>query len=185
MRRTFRGIFATTLLGIGLLPSSIAYGQALGDIARANREKQQAQAQSEGQSATPPKVITNADLPKNTDLEPSEVPSQPNAPASKAADHRSTQRTLAEQRAAEQWRSKILAQKQKMANLQARIDQLNASIQASNGSAQFDGPSGRGQARQMQQVAEIQLRLDEQRRALLDMQESARRAGMHSAVYDP
>jgi hypothetical protein len=148
MPRPYFENLAIALFGVSLLSGSIASGQSLGDIARANREKQQTQAQSDDQSATPPRVITNADLPKNTDPAPNDAPSQQNASANKAADHRSTQRTAAEQRVAEQWRSKILVQKQKMANLQARIDQLNASMQAANGSAQFDGPSGRGQARQ-------------------------------------
>jgi len=181
MRRNYVWICVLVIFLGGLLTSVSSYGQSLGDIARANREKQQA----DDPSATPPKVITNADLPKNTNLDSSDSPSQPNASTSKTVDHRPTPHTAAEQRAAEQWRMKILTQKQKMANLQAHIDQLNASMQAANGSAQFDGPSGRGQARQMQQVMQIQLRLDEQRRTLLDMQEAARRAGMHSAVYDP
>jgi hypothetical protein len=34
-------------------------------------------------------------------------------------------------------------------------------------------------------VAEIQLQVDEQKRALVDMQEAARQAGMHTVVYDP
>jgi hypothetical protein len=72
-----------------------------------------------------------------------------------------------------------------MAILQARIDQINASIRSANGSAQYEGPANGYQARQMQQVAQIQLRLDEQHRKLDRMQEAARRAGMHTAVYDP
>jgi len=39
--------------------------------------------------------------------------------------------------------------------------------------------------RQLQRVAQIQLRLDEQKMKLDQMQEAARHAGMHSAVYDP
>jgi hypothetical protein len=180
MRRNYLWSCVLVISSVGLLTSLSSYGQSLGDIARANREKQQA----EDASAVPPKVITNADLPKNTNPPSSDAPAQTNATSNKS-DHRAVQQTLAEQRAAEQWRNRILTQKQKMANLQAHIDQLNASMQAANGSAQFDGPSGRGQARQMQQVMQIQLRLDEQRRTLLEMQEAARRAGMHSAVYDP
>jgi hypothetical protein len=180
MRRNYLCSWVFLISSVGLLTSLSSYGQSLGDIARANREKQQA----DDTSAVPPKVITNADLPKNTNPTSSDAPPQ-TAAASNKLDHRAVQQTLAEQRAAEQWRTRILTQKQKMANLQARVDQLNASIQTANGSAQFDGPSGRGQARQMQQVMQIQLRLDEQRRTLLEMQEAARRAGMHSAVYDP
>ena len=177
MQRVFLTIFA-----IALLMSSAAYGQSLGDIARENREKQNA----EDASAAQPKVITNANLPKDPDAnqEPAEAQSGASA-SSKAADHRSAQQRLAEQRAADQWKRQILAQKNKMATLQARIDQLNASIRSAGGSVQYEGPYNRYQARQLQRVAQIQLQLDEQKMKLDQMQEAARHAGMHTAVYDP
>jgi hypothetical protein len=177
MRRIF-----STILAIALLMISAAYGQSLGDIARANREKQNA----ENASAAQPKVITNANLPKDPDAneEPAEAPSGASV-NSTAADHRSAQQHLAEQRAADQWKRQILAQENKMAILQARIDQLNASIRSASGSVQYEGPYNRYQARQLQRVAQIQLRLDGQKMKLDQMQEAARHAGMHSAVYDP
>jgi predicted RNase H-like nuclease (RuvC/YqgF family) len=177
MQRIFLTIFA-----IALLISSAAYGQSLGDIARENREKQNAK----NASAVQPKVITNANLPKDPDAnqDPAEAQSGASASAT-AADHRSAQQRLAEQRAADQWKRQILAQKNKMATLQARIDQLNASIRSAGGSVQYEGPYNRYQARQLQRVAQIQQQLDEQRWKLDQMQEAARHAGMHSAVYDP
>jgi predicted RNase H-like nuclease (RuvC/YqgF family) len=177
MQRVFLKISA-----IALLMSSAAYGQSLGDIARANREKQNA----ENTSAAQPRVITNANLPKDPDAnqEPAEAQSGTNA-SSTAADHRSAQQRLAEQRAADQWKRQILAQKNKMATLQARIDQLNASIRSAGGSVQYEGPYNRHQARQLQRVAQIQLQLDEQKMKLDQMQEAARHAGMHTVVYDP
>jgi predicted RNase H-like nuclease (RuvC/YqgF family) len=177
MQRVFLKISA-----IALLMSSAAYGQSLGDIARANREKQNA----ENTSAVQPRVITNANLPKDPDAnqEPAEAQSGTNA-SSTAADHRSAQQRLAEQRAADQWKRQILAQKNKMTTLQARIDQLNASIRSAGGSVQYEGPYNRHQARQLQRVAQIQLQLDEQKMKLDQMQEAARHAGMHTVVYDP
>jgi predicted RNase H-like nuclease (RuvC/YqgF family) len=177
MQRAFLTIFA-----VALLMSSAAFGQSLGDIARENREKQNA----ENASAAQPKVITNANLPKDPDADqkPAEAQSGPSA-SSTATDHRSAQQRLAEQRAADQWKRQILAQQNKMAILQARIDQLNASIRSANGSVQYEGPSNRHQARQMQRVAQIQQQLDEQKWKLDQMQEAARHAGMHTAVYDP
>ena len=177
MQRVFLKISA-----IALLMSSAAYGQSLGDIARANREKQNA----ENTSAAQPRVITNANLPKDPDAnqEPAEAQSGTNA-SSTAADHRSAQQRLAEQRAADQWKRQILAQKNKMATLQARIDQLNGSIRSAGGSVQYEGPYNRYQARQLQRVAQIQLQLDEQEMKLDQMQEAARHAGMHTLVYDP
>ncbi len=161
MRRT---ILAT--LAIALLLSLTAYGQSLGDVARANREKQQ-KATTEDPSTTPPKVITNADLPKDqnpaSDSDDDAAPPADTA-ANKSADRRSAQQTIAQQHAAEQWKRQILAQKHKVSNLQARVDQLNASIQAANGSAQFEGPNSRYQAQQMQRAADIQLQLNEQKK---------------------
>ena len=175
------------VLAIALLMSPAAYGQSLGDIARENRDKKQA----EEASGVQPKVITNKDLPKDPDANQEPSKSEAIAAAdSEAAGHRSADRRLAEQRlaeqrAAEQWKRQILAQKNKMATLQARIDQLNASIQATNGTVQYDAPYNRYQARQLQRVAQIQQQLDEQQRKLDQMQEAARQAGMHTAVYDP
>jgi hypothetical protein len=69
--------------------------------------------------------------------------------------------------------------------MQARIEQLSASIRSPNGSTEYDGPYTRNQARQLQRISQIQQQLDEQKRKLDQIQEAARHAGMHSAVYDP
>ena len=176
MRRIFLTIFA-----IALLVSSAAYGQSLGDVARENREKK-----AEAEYAAQPKVITNAEFPKDPDANQEAAEAQSEASASsQAADHRSAQQRLAEQRAADQWKRQILAQENKMATLRARIGQLNASIRSAGGSVQYEGPYNRYQARKLQRVAQIQLQLDEQKMKLDQMQEAARHAGMHSAVYDP
>jgi len=176
------------VLAIALLMSSAALAQSLGDVARENRDKKQA----EDASGVRPKVITNKDLPKDPDADtkPSEAPSATSAAAGseaadRSADRRSARQRLAEQRAAEQWNRQILAQKDKVAALQARIDRLHASIQAANGIVQSEGPYNWYQARQLQRVAQIQQQLDAQQKKLDQMQEAARHAGMHSAVYDP
>jgi len=182
-RRLFLNVAAMTLL-----VSSAAFGQSLGDVARENREKQNV---GDAASAGKPKVITNKDLPKDPDADAAPVANVAPSPASdKTAESRVAERHFAqqragEQRAAEQWKKQILAQKNKMANLQARIDQLQASIRSANGSVQAEQPFNHYQARQLQQVAQIQQRLNEQRIKLDQMQEAARHAGMHTAVYDP
>ncbi len=175
------------LLVIALLMSSVLYGQSLGDIARENRDKRTEEAST---TTTPPKVITNKDLPKDPDAnQPTDARSGADSAASMTADdgaaHRSAEQRIAEQQAADQWKRHILAQKNKMATLQARIDQLNSSIHSEYGSVQSQGPYNRYQARQLQRVAQIQQQLDEQKRKLDQMQEAARHAGLHSAVYDP
>jgi len=74
-------------------------------------------------------------------------------------------------------------QESRVASLQARIDQINAALRLGGASGQ--APYNRYQARQLERVAEMQLQLDEQKRRLDQMQDGARRAGMHTAVYDP
>ena len=110
---------------------------------------------------------------------------EPRVADQRVPEQRLAEKRRAEQRAAEQWKRQILAQKHKLANLQARLDQLSASIQAANGTTQYEGPNGRGQARQLQRIAQIQQQIDQQKITLLEMQEAARRAGMHTVVYDP
>ncbi len=187
MQRTFLKIIA-----IAILMNLAAYGQSLGEIARENREKQEAQEAS----GVRPRMITNKDLPENPEGYQQPPEPQPGAEAPNAAvdqrfaEHRFAEQRFAEQRpgeedAAGQWKRQISTQQNRMANLQARIDQLNASLHFPGRSAQFEGPSNRYQARQLQLVEQMQQRLDEQKRILCQMQEAARRAGMHTSVYDP
>jgi hypothetical protein len=84
--------------------------------------------------------------------------------------------------AADQWKRQILAQKNKIAALQARIDEFRASLHPVGESVQYEAPYNRYQA---QRVAQIQQQLNEQKRKLEQMQEAARHAGMHTTVYDP
>lgn len=175
------------LLALLLLTSLVAYGQSLGDVARENREKKAATA-----STTPPKVITNADLPKDPDGDSSpsadEAQTAP-SPESAAASRKAAEQRAAEQRAAEHWKNKILEQKSTMANLQARINSLKASIQFVDPNAAYDYSSGlaynRRQARLVERLKLLELQFGQQKQKLEDMQEAARKAGMHTAVYDP
>jgi hypothetical protein len=199
-RGVMQRVFLRTL-AIAFLVQSTGYGQSLGEVARANRDKQNAE---DASPTAKPRVITNKDLPKDPNPSPAPSQAQPVASAatsSKDADRLSAERHLAEQRlaeqrlveqrlaqqrAADQWKRQILTQKNKMANLQARIDQLRASMRPANSSVQYESlPYSRDQARQLQRVAQVQQQLDEQKRKLAEMQEAARHAGMHTAVYDP
>ncbi len=162
-------------------------GQSLGDIARANREKQQEQQTS----GTKPKTITNADLPDNSTGIPEPEASDPmtmvsgvSRPYNNRPDQRLNQQLVAEQHAGNQWRERIQIQESRVADLQARIDQANA-LMHSNSTVQSEGPFNRYQGRQMQRVAQMQEMLDQQKRKLEMMQEAARRSGMHTSVYDP
>ena len=199
------------ILAIAMLMGPVAYGQSLGDIARENREKQNA----EDASAAKPRVITNANLPKDPDAnQPSQeqgsqeqasqeqgsheatppASSKPagNRPADRssanrsAEDRRFAEKRMAEQRAADQWKRQILAQKTKVATLQQHIDRFKASIRFVDASAYPNAaPYNRDQARQLERVGQMQEQLDVEQNKLAEMQETARRAGMHTAVYDP
>ena len=164
-------------------------GPSLGDIARANREKQQAQ-QATGMH---PKMITNSDLPADPPGVPDSDPSEPMTMVSgvsrplenRAYDQRIAQQDRNQQRAGEQWRERIENQEGRIAELQAQIDHMNASIHSAGSGTLSEGPYNRYQARQMQRVAQLQEMLDLQKRKLVMMQEAARHAGMHTNVYDP
>jgi hypothetical protein len=169
---------------VGLLLNAAAIGQSqtgdsLGDIARANHAKQQA----EEAAGTGRKVITNQDLPSA----PSGIPesSEPMTTVSGVkrsvdsySEQRTNQRLVAEERAGEQWKARIQDQEARIADLQAHIDRVNASMHAAVGTAQYDTPVNRYQSIQMERLAHMQEMLDQQQRRLAMMQDAARLTGM-------
>ena len=174
------------------LTGGAGYSQSLGDAARENREKKAAET-----STTPPKVITNADLPKNPNgstgaTEENNMPATP-SPADAAASRKAAEQRADDQRAAHHWKKQILAQKNTMANQQARIDKLRASIHFFDPNYNCDTTycyyagvaHNRRQAQRMERVKQMEQQLDQQKQKLEEMQEAARHAGMHTAVYDP
>jgi acetyl-CoA carboxylase beta subunit len=166
---------ALKILPIALLMSSVVYGQSLGDVARENREKQKTKAAS---PAAKPKVITNESLPRNPHAGPIETEGK-----LKAA---STRVPSGGGQSAEQWKSRILAQKNAVANLQAQIDKLNAFIHFVVANEYYNGVQyNQHQVKKQENVAQMQQQLEEQKKNLAAMQEGARSAGMGSAVYDP
>jgi hypothetical protein len=191
MHRTSLRSLAIALAIIATMISS-AYGQSLEDVARENRQKK-----GDNTSAAQPNVITNQDLPKDPaadqaapEVQPTIGPHANKSSEQSAADRRTEQRfaqqRLSEQRAAEQWKRRILTQKDKILTLQTRIAHLKATLQFADVSTYpYAGPYNRDQARQLQRITQLQEQLDEQQRKLDQMQEAARHAGMHTAVYDP
>jgi len=174
MGQAFRIVLATMLL-VGL-----SYGQSLGDIARENRQKHQAK-----DAPTAKKVITNEDLPerdtpaplgkgkkKAGDLSPSNAPSDYDEGAAPGS--------------AAEWKSRIRDQKDAIVDLETEIKELKDSIHFVEANAYYNGPQyNQEQARKLQQVAEMEQQLEEQKKNLGETQEAARKAGMGSAVYDP
>jgi len=169
---------------VGLLLNAAAIGQSqsgdsLADVARANQAKLQAQ---KAAGATP-KVITNQDIPSDSTAipessEPMTTVSGVTKSADRYSDQRAHQRLVAQQRVSEQWRARIQDQEARVADLQARIDRVNESIHAAVGTAQYDTPANRYQTIQTERLAHLQEMLDQQKRRLALMQDTARRSGV-------
>ena len=176
------------ILALLFLTGGAGYSQSLGDAARENRDKKAAET-----SATPPKVITNADLPKNPDgdtgaTEENNMPATPSL-ADAAASRKAAEQRADDQRAAHHWKKQILAQKNTIADQQARIDKLRASLHFFDRNYYYDYygrvEDNRRQAQRMERLKQMEQQLDQQKQKLEEMQEAARHAGMHTAVYDP
>jgi anionic cell wall polymer biosynthesis LytR-Cps2A-Psr (LCP) family protein len=154
---------------IGLISLAAAcHAQSLGDVAREQRQKQ-------AKDAHLHKVVTNEDIPESPEAtSTTSVNDEPVAPASN------------DTHAAEQWKAKLETQRSSVASLQSQIDKLNASIH-------FAGPNcvancvqyNERQIHKQDEVERLQKQLAEQKKKLEDMQESARKAGLGSSVYEP
>ncbi|MGO9124641.1 MAG: hypothetical protein ACLP6G_07105 [Terriglobales bacterium] len=169
MRQTYRT--AGCVAGLVFLLISASQGQSLGDVARQQRENQQAK---KDQAA--PKVITNEDLPEHSQTD--DDPAKPNQ-SHEPGPHRSS-------KSAAQWKAEIEAQKHSIAALQSQMEKLNSSIRfARNSGAYYAAQYNERQLQKQEQAQRIQDQLDQQRKRLEDMQEAARKDGFGNAVYDP
>lgn len=189
-----------------LLCAFTAYGQdsqSLGDVARQSRlQKQQKDAQAkdtsskdasskqtpatdasakDAQPAKSPHVITNDEIPSHggptvTTARGSQADNEPDAtPNSGDRDDR-----------AEQLKSRIQAQKSAIAGLEAEISSLSESIHYAGGNCVANCESWNERQKQKQdQVESMKAQLEEQKKQLENMQESARKQGFGSAVYEP
>jgi predicted RNase H-like nuclease (RuvC/YqgF family) len=162
------------VLGVVLSIVAASHGQSLGDVARAQRQKQAKDAHATR------KVITNEDIPEHeesvstTSISPDEHDTAPGSPASN------------DTHAAGQWKAKIEAQKNSVASLQNQIDKLNSSIHFVEANRYYNGVQhNERQIQKEDEVQRMQKQLDEQKKQLEDMQESARKAGLGSSVYEP
>jgi hypothetical protein len=154
------------LITVGI--AGLGYGQSLGDVAREQRQKQQAKKDQDA-----PKVITNEDIPEHP-LE-AEASVREEEPASSVGS-----------KSADEWKSRIAAQRKSVENLQSQIDRVNSSIRFAPGNcvrncAQYNEQ----QIKKQDDVQRMQAQLDEQKKTLEDMQEAARKQGFGNSVYEP
>ncbi len=157
-------------------PAQTAGTPSLGDVARKQRDKQ-----PNVKKAKAKKVVTEEDIPSHPEASASEeevAAPHGEKPATPSADD-----VL---KNGEQWRASIAQQKAAVADLKSRVDRLNASIRFVSASAYTNGVEyNKMQARRQQEAQRLQGELDEQKKNLEQMQETARRAGYGSAVWDP
>ena len=178
-------------------PQPAAPTPSLGDVARQLKlKKQQKEAQlkaketanqetlaSDGTPAPPAKtarLITNDDAPEHASVTP--VSTHPASPdkADPQADNG------AHQAKAEQWKSQIVAQKNAIAALEQDIKSIGDSIHYAGANCVANCAQWNEKQQQKQQeVDSMKAQLEEARKQLEDMQESARKEGFGSSVYDP
>jgi peptidoglycan hydrolase CwlO-like protein len=152
---------------------------SLGDLARQQREQHAKTTQAK--DGKTPKVFTNADLPTHSD---GSAPAAPAASDMGKAPLPVPPGGLAQ--GSEQMRSEIQAQKSQIAELQRQIDEVNGSIRFAPGNCVRGCEKwNEHQQEKQQQVEQMQTQLEEQKRHLDEMQESARKQGFGSSVYDP
>ena len=179
-------------------PPSPAPTLSLGEIARQVKlKKQQREAQlkakeaanqdAQASEATPAapttktaRLVTNDDAPEHATVTP--VSTHPNSSAPtdsqpESGDH---------QAKGENWKSQILNQKNAIAALQQDIKSIGDSIHFAGGNCVANCAQWNERQQQKQQeVDTMKSQLEEQQKALEEMQESARKEGFGSSVYDP
>ncbi|MFZ0774781.1 MAG: hypothetical protein WCA49_24535 [Candidatus Sulfotelmatobacter sp.] len=168
------------ITAVVLLAAVAAYSQdepSLGDLARQQRQQKAAP----GKDAKAPKVITNEQIPERPGMTPS-----PTASGGERTAMPDSGSSNGAKQPAEHWKSQIVAQKNQLASLQRQIDELSESIRfaPANCVANCVGWNERQREKQ-ERVERMQAQLEEEKRRLDDMQESARKQGYGSSVYDP
>jgi len=166
---------ALTLFAVLFLFAASSLAQSLGDVARQQRQKQQAKP-----SATPRKVITDEDLPDRA----ADASDSTAGAGDKGKSSSST--PAGGKKTAEQWKSQIQSQKAKVAAMQSEVDKLSGSVHYVEANRYWNGVQyNQAQQKKQQEAERLQKQLDEQKKALSDMQEACRRAGFGSSVYEP
>lgn len=173
-----RYILRSFLLGSFVMFSAVAlcFSQSLGDVARAQREKQQ---QAKNTKAAH-KVITDEDMPKSAESSSSSVEEDKQKDTvNRPSDEKGS-------RSADEWKEAIQAQKNNIASAQAQLDGLKDSIQFAPGNCVSGCVEwNERQVKKQEAAKRMQSQIDEGKKKLEDMQETARKSGFGSSVWDP
>jgi chromosome segregation ATPase len=199
MRKMFMFLTASAFLCAGIANAQDE-APSLGDVARqARQQKQQKDSQSKDASKTASSkdspaneanptakadhVITNDQLP-HTGLAGDSTHSVVKSADAKASDEAPSANDHDGQ--AEQWKSQILEQKNAIASLQHEIGSVSDSIHYAGANCVANCESWNEHQKQKQdQVEAMKSQLADQQKKLEDMQESARKQGFGSSVYEP
>jgi hypothetical protein len=155
-------------------------GQSLGDVARQSRQQNQKKDAADGQPPKATKVFNNDEMPAVGGDSAESSSHDPRRPSNNST------RAYTGKPSAEQWRSRILAVKNAINATQSEIDKVTASIHnASPACTQNCVSSDERALEKLLRVDQMRAQLENQKKRLLDMQESARRQGYGNAVYDP
>jgi hypothetical protein len=137
-------------------------------------------ATSKGGSAKPSHVITNDEVPSHVGS------TLTSAKSSQLADTSNEQPSSGDASAADQWKSQIQSQKASIAQLQTDMASLNDSIQYAGANCVSNCVQwNEDQKRKQDRVETMKGELEAQQKRLEDLQESARKQGFGSSVYDP
>jgi hypothetical protein len=131
-------------------------------------------------------VITNEELPSH--VGPTWTSAGTPETASDSSEHNSAEQpSSANANAnADQWKSQIQAQKSTIASLESQITSLNDSIHYAGGNCVSNCAQWNERQKEKQdQVETMKGQLEEQQKRLEDLQESARKQGFGSSVYEP
>lgn len=158
---------------------SAAYAQSLGDVARQNQQDKQNQP-----AAT---VITNDDLPATGLADEDAQPRHRNYRDDSEKEARAElQRAAKNDSNAQGWRTRILNQKSSIASLQAQIQNVKASIRVPlDSSGYYAAQANQRTQAKVQEIDDLQQKLQIENQKLQDLQEAARKAGFGSAIYEP
>jgi predicted RNase H-like nuclease (RuvC/YqgF family) len=183
-------LFVITISAAYITVATTAFAQdqdspSLGDLARQQRHKKALSKTTQAKDGKEPKVYTNADLPSHSDVA-AEHSDDSRAQTSDAGRPGTPVPSPAAGQGNEQMRAQILEQKNEIAELQKQIDDVNESIRFAPGNCVRNCEQwNQHQQEKQQQVQQMQAQLDEQKKQLEEMQESARKQGLGSSVYDP
>jgi hypothetical protein len=166
------------------LLAAVSYSQdsqSLGDVARHARQQKTQVNHAPGKDPQARKVVTNDEIPE-------QAASTADGSGADQSHEMASHQTSSEpgKLSAERWKALIQAQKNVVSSLQKQIDKLNSSIHFVEANLYVNGPQyNKRQAQKQQEVERAQAQLEEQKKRLEDMQESARKQGYGSSVYDP